>query len=107
MISLKNIISKKNEPAKPEAKDTKKQGNIFGQALNAGKAVKYKKAEYIDSKNKKIAYVRLGISFAALTAYSVFFFYGNTSAYLKAPAEIANLQGQISEYEEVILPSLE
>ncbi len=107
MISLKNIIGKKNEPAKPEAEDTKKQGNIFGNTLNAGQVVKSKKVEYLESKNKKKAYLRLGISFAALTVYSVLFFYGNTSAYLKAPAEIAILHGQISEYEEVILPSLE
>ena len=48
----------------------------------------------------------LGVSFAALMVYSVFFLYENTTAYIKAPAEIVNLQAQIEEYEEVILPSM-
>lgn len=107
MISLKNIIGGKDKPTQPESKTPEKKGNIFGKMLNAGQVVKSKKTEYIEAKNKKKAYFRLGVSFAALIAYSVFFLYNNTVAYLKAPAEIADLQAQIEEYKEVILPSLE
>lgn len=108
MISLKNIIGKKSEPkkAESEAPTKEKKGNIFGQALNAGKMVRTKKAEYIEEKNKKKAYIGLGVSFAALMVYSIFFLYENTAAYIKAPSEIADFQVQIEEYEEVILPSM-
>lgn len=107
MISFKKLIGKKNESAQPEANEGKKQESIFGQTLNAGQVIKTKKAEYIETKNKRKAYATLGVSFVGLMVYSIFFFYGNTAAYLRAPAEIAKLQAQIDEYNDVILPSLE
>ena len=109
MISFKNIIGQKSEPkkAESEAPTKEKKGNIFGQTLNAGKMVKTKKAEYVEAKNKKKAYIGLGVSFAALMVYSIFFLYENTTAYIKAPSEIADFQAQIEEYKEMILPSLE
>ncbi|MFH0837958.1 MAG: hypothetical protein V1880_01690 [Patescibacteria group bacterium] len=107
MISLKGIIGKANEPSKANYDTPAKQGNIFGQTLSAGQTVKTKKSEYIQAKNRKKAYLRLGISFAALALYSVFFLYDNTAAYLKAPSEIADRQAQIKEYEDIIIPSLQ
>jgi len=100
-------MGQKNEPSAPGSEAPVKPGNIFGQTLNVGQAVKSKKAEYIEEKNKKKAYITLGVSLTALALYSVFFLYGNTVAYLKAPAEITKLQGQIQEYNDVIIPSLE
>lgn len=107
MISFKNLTGKKSEPTEPDTKAPEKKENIFGRTLNAGQVVKSKKAQYIEAKNKKKAYLRLGISVTALALYSIFFFYGNTIAYLKAPVQIASLQGEIEEYKEVIIPSLE
>ena len=75
MISFKNIIGKKSEAQKPETKESKKKENIFGQTLNAGMMAKSKKAEYLEAKQKKKAYLRLGVAVAALALYSVFFFY--------------------------------
>jgi len=107
MISFKNMIGKKDSQPQDEGQSAKSQGNIFGQTLNAGQMVKSKKAKYIESKNKKKAYLLLGSSFVVLTLYSIFFFYGNAMAYLKAPAEISRLQGEIENYNDVILPGLE
>ncbi|MBW2638058.1 MAG: hypothetical protein JRC86_11165 [Deltaproteobacteria bacterium] len=107
MISLKNITGKKNEPTEPGTETPKQKGNIFGQSLNAGQVLKSKKSQYIEAKKKKKAYLTLGASMTVLVLYSVFFFYGNTAAYLKAPAKIASLQSEIEEYNEVIMPSLE
>lgn len=107
MISLKKTSDEAGKQAKPDADAKAKQGNIFGQVLKAGQAVKSKKEKYIDTKIKKKAYITLGVSAAVLILYSVFFFYNNTVAYLKAPAEIAKYQNQIEEYNNVIIPSLE
>ena len=107
MISFKSIIGKKDEASKAQDTETKKKESIFGKTLNAGQVVKTKKAKYIEAKNKKMAYARLGAGVVALAAYSVFFLYGNVVAYLKAPTEIADLNAQIEKYDEVILPSLE
>jgi len=107
MISFKNILGKKDQPADQSAETPKQKGNIFGQTLNAGQVVKTKKAQYIEAKNKKKAYLTLGASLTVLVLYSVFFFYGNTAAYLKAPAQITGLQAEIEEYKDVIIPSLE
>jgi len=75
MISFKSMIGKNKEQGKePEAKSNKE--SIFGKTLQAGKMVQDKKAKYLESKNKKMAYAKLGGSFIALAAYSVFFFYG-------------------------------
>ena len=106
MISFKNIIGKKNEAAKPKDDEAKKKENIFGKTLNAGQIVKTKKVKYIEAKNKKMAYARLGIAAVALAVYSVFFLYGNVVAYLQAPAQIAELNGRIQKYDETILPDL-
>lgn len=97
----------KNEPAVMGAETPAKPGNIFGQTLNVEQAVKSKKAVYIEEKAKKKAYITLGVSALILTLYSVFFLYSNTMAYIKAPAEITKLEGQIEEYNNVIIPSLE
>jgi hypothetical protein len=107
MISLKNLIGKKNPSAAAGIVAPMKPGNIFGQSLNVGQAVKSKKTEYIEGKNKKKAYLTLGVSLVSLALYSVLFLYSNTVAYLKAPAEITKLQGQVQEYNDVIIPSLE
>jgi len=107
MISLKNILGSKKAPAQPAPGTPLKPGNIFGQTLNVEQAVKSKKAEYIEEKAKKRAYITLGASVVILTLYSVFFLYGNTMAYLKAPAEITKLAGQIDELNNVVIPSLE
>jgi len=107
MISLKNLMGQKDSPAQPDAAASSKTGSIFGQTLNVGQAVKSKKAEYIVEKNKKRAYITLGVSLLSLVLYSVFYLFGNTLAYIKAPAEIAKLQGQIQQYNDTIIPSLE
>jgi hypothetical protein len=107
MISLKNLMGPKKAPVEPIAATPVKPGSIFGQTLNVEQAVKSKKAEYIEEKTKKRAYITLGVSFLTLTLYSVFFLYGNTAAYLAAPAEINKLQGQIDDYNNVIIPSLQ
>lgn len=113
MISLKNIISRKKEPEKADTdaktdktKTSEKKENIFGQTLKADRTLKTKKTEYIQAKNKKKALMTLGVSVVLLAVYSVFFFYENTAAYLKAPAQIAELQGEIEEYNEITLPEL-
>lgn len=100
-------MGQKNSPAELNTTVSSKPGGIFGQTLNVGQAVKSKKAEYIVEKNKKKAYITLGVSLLSLVLYSVFFLFGNTIAYIKAPAEIAKLQAQIQEYNDVIIPSLE
>lgn len=100
-------MDQKSAAPAPAVATPVKPGSIFGQPLNVGQAVKSKKEEYIVEKNKKKAYLTLGVSFVALTAYSVFFLYGNTLAYLKAPAEISKLESEIAEYNDVIIPSLE
>jgi len=108
MISLKGFIPGKNkQPDSAPKKEQAKSGNIFGQSLNVGQVKKAKKEEYIQAKNKKKASISLGISLVALTAYSVLFFFGNASAYLKAPAQISGYVAENQEYTEVILPSLE
>jgi len=107
MISFKSLTGKKEEPKEPAAQTPEDKSNIFGQALSAGKMAKAKKADYLKSKNRKRAYLTLGASLVGLMLYSVFFFYSNAVAYIKAPAEIATVQNQIEEYNEVTLPSLE
>jgi len=98
MISLKSLTPGQNKH--PE-------NNIFGQTINVGNVKKSKKEKYLLDKNKKKAYISLGISFIALTAYSVLFFFGNALSYLEAPAQISKLTAENQEYEDVILPSLE
>ncbi len=106
MISFKQANGN-NDAAQPKPSAPAGKKAIFGQTLNATQVVKTKKAQYVEDKNKKKAYIRLGASALALAVYSVMFFFGNTVAYLKAPAQIAELEGQIEEFNEVILPSLE
>ncbi|MBN2306686.1 hypothetical protein JXD20_01760 [Candidatus Peregrinibacteria bacterium] len=107
MISFKSIIGRKDKADQPESDAQKKKESIFGKTLVAGQMVKAKKAKYLEEKNKKMAYAKLGGSLMVLLLYSVFFFYSNTVAYLKAPAQIAQLQEEIQEYEDVIIPDLE
>lgn len=107
MISFKNLTGKKEDADKSKADAAGDKKSIFGQTLNPTQVVKTKKAQYVEEKNKKKAYIRLGASFVALAVYSVMFFYGNAVAYIKAPGQIRDLEKQIDEYNEVILPSLE
>lgn len=107
MISLKNLISGKKTTPESGSQPAAKTGNIFGQTLNVGQAVKSKKIEYLEQKNKKRAYVTLGFSFLILALYSVFFLYDNTAAYLQAPAQISKLEDQIKQYNDVIIPTLQ
>ncbi len=65
------------------------------------------KADYIRDKNIKSGYVYLSAAILVLVLYSIFFFFSNVVAYVKAPGQIAKANMQIEEYEEVILPSLE
>lgn len=107
MISFKSLTHRKDTAVDEEAqKEQARKESIFGKALNTSRVVKSKKDKYIETKNKRVAYAKLGISFVALSAYSIFFFYGNVVDYLKAPAQIAELQTQNEEYQEVILPEL-
>jgi hypothetical protein len=107
MISLKNMFGPKAEPVASGAETPAKPGNIFGKTLNVGQAIKSKKEVYVEEKNKKKAYITVGVSLMSLVLYSVFFLYGNAVAYIKAPAEIAQLQGKVQELNDVIIPSLE
>ena len=107
MISLKSLTGKKEDENLSKGASKTTESNIFGKTLSADKVVKSKKAQYIESKNKKQSYLRIGLSILILVLYSVFFFYSNAVDYLKAPAQIAQLQGEITNYEEVLLPSLE
>lgn len=113
MISFKGLKFAKekkeatDEAKKPSATDTLKAENIFGQSLSAGQVKKTDKQKYIESKKRKKAYIMLGTSGIALAAYAFFFFVGNVVDYVKAPAEIRNLNAEIQEYSEVIIPSLE
>lgn len=83
------------------------QGDIFLQTLGVNQNLKSKKVRYLEEKNRKKSFLKLGFSLAILMAYSIFFFYGNVTAYLKAPAEIAQLQNDINHYQQAILPGLE
>jgi hypothetical protein len=65
------------------------------------------KDKYHIEKNKKLSYIYLGLAILALGLYSVFFFYENITAYLKAPKQIAQANTTIEEYQEVVLPGLE
>lgn len=107
MISLKSLTGDKNKDTSEVESSGAKKSNIFGKTLNAGQVVKTKKTKYIESKNKKQAYITIGASGVVLALYSILFFYGNAAAYLKAPGQIAELQSEISNYEELVLPSLE
>lgn len=100
-------MGQKNPSAEPAAEKSAKPSSIFGQTLNVEQAVKSKKTVYIEEKAKKRAYITLGASVLILALYSVFFLYSNAVAYFKAPAEIAKLEGQIEEYNNVVIPSLE
>lgn len=105
MIAINNMIDDKSISSKID--DDNKRENIFGQTLTSGQPVKTRKIRYLEEKNKKKSIFTLGLSFFVLMIYSVFFFYGNVVAYLHAPTDIANLQGEIKNYKDVILPSLE
>ena len=119
MISLKGILGKKDDAPKDAPKPettgsipTKQisestSGSVFGKALNQGQMKQSKKDLYIQAKEKKKAYMVFGSSFLVLAVYSVVFFYGNASDYIKAPSQIRSLNAEIQEYEEVIIPSLE
>ncbi|MDH5597142.1 MAG: hypothetical protein OEY44_03485 [Candidatus Peregrinibacteria bacterium] len=107
MISFKGIKLGGVGKAEAPKDDADSKGNIFGQSLNVGQMKKSKKEAYIESKNQKKAYVSLGLSLVVLMLYSVFFFYENTVAYIKAPGQIRELNEEITEYEEVIIPELE
>jgi len=107
MIGKKDKAADPKKDAAADSNQEKKKESVFGKALNVTQVVKSKKAKYIEEKNKKMAYARLGFGVVALAAYSIFFLYGNVIAYLKAPVQIADKNEQIQEYEEVILPDLE
>lgn len=83
-----------------------KANSIFGQTLGQSPQAKLK-AKYLQSKNDNKAKIILGLSFLALVAYSVFFFYGNASAYLKASNQIKTLNQQVDNYTEEVIPQLE
>lgn len=106
MISLKNLKPGTDKSGDGMKENTDKAG-IFGQSLNAGQFQKSKKTRYLESKDKKQAYIILGASLIALAVYSIFFFYGNTVDYLKAPGKTRILNAEIQEYNDVILPSME
>lgn len=105
MISLKGLTPGKNNKQAEENQPV--QGNIFGKSFSMSQNKKSEKESYIQSKNRKKAYITLGTSVIALAAYSILFFYGNVIAYLEAPEKISSLAADNQEYEEVILPSLE
>lgn len=92
---------------KSDKKEPEKDQNIFGQSLNAGQIKKTKKEEYIQSKNLKKAYIKLGSSLFVLVLYSVFFFYSNAAAYLKAPGQIRMHNAAIEMLQDEVIPQLE
>lgn len=109
MISLKGLTSGLGStPQAPKnAAANQPQGNIFGQSLNVGQVKKSEKEAYIQSKNKKKAYLNLLISAVALGTYSVLFFYGTLTAYLEAPKEITKFNNENQQLAQEVLPALE
>ncbi len=78
---------------------------IFAQNLSAGPQVQ--KVQSSQKKEKFKAQLILAVSFLALVSYSIFFFYGNASAYLKASSQILTLNRQVENYEKEVIPALE
>lgn len=103
MISLHTTTPAPDQPA--DSSETPNNA-IFGKTLDA-KVRDEKKSLYIESKNKKKAYASFAISLVLLVVYSFSFFFENSIAYFKAPAEITVLESRITEFNEVVLPSLE
>ncbi len=103
MISLHTTTAPM--PDKEVATSDSSNNAIFGKTLDA-KVRDEKKSQYVESKNKKKAYASFAISLVLLVVYSVTFFFENSIAYFKAPAEITKLESQIVEFDEVTLPSL-
>lgn len=66
-----------------------------------------KKEKIKNERNKKKGQILLGVSFIILVTYSVFFFYGQASAYLKATSQIETLEKETAQYKKDILPTLE
>lgn len=105
MISLHTTTAPASAQA-PIDNAPKADNAIFGKTLDA-KVRDEKKSQYVESKNKKKAYISFAISIVLLAVYSVTFFFENAVAYFKAPAEISALESRITEFDEVVLPSLE
>lgn len=105
MISLKKNDNK-NDPSHSDTSPDSKEA-IFGKVLNTGQAVKSKKDAYREEKNKKKAYLELGIALTALLAYSVFFFYDGVANYIGSSSELSQLNASIDKYNKEILPVLE
>lgn len=80
---------------------------IFNQPLDLDKPKKQEKAAYLKDKNSKKAQIILGAAFLVLILYSIFFFYGQASAYLQASSDIQTMNGKIDHLQNTVIPSLE
>lgn len=81
--------------------------NIFEKPIATGKTKMEQRKEAIRSKNLKKGYSYMIFAAVILIAYSVAFLYPQTVAYLKAPEKIEDMNSEIENYNNVVLPNLE
>lgn len=80
--------------------------NIFKKPISNIQEVKEKRSEEKRKTNMKSSYVFLSIAVVLLVGYSITFLYPQLNFYLKASVQIEEVNEEIRNYDNVILPSL-
>ncbi len=80
--------------------------SIFRTPLVAKKTDDEARVLQMKAKNDRLAKGILVAAIGLLAAYSFYFFYPQATAFIEAPATLAQMQGDIKRYDEVNLPGL-
>ncbi|MBN2087652.1 hypothetical protein JW758_04865 [Candidatus Peregrinibacteria bacterium] len=81
--------------------------NIFKRPIAGANAMQEKRYEEKRKKNMNMGYIYLVLSAVILIAYSILFLYPQLNIYMKASVNLDEINEEIMNYDNVILPSLE
>ncbi len=79
---------------------------IFNQSLGVTPEKKADATQLVYEKNKKKAILMIGMAGLLLVLYSVFYFYDNAKTYLTASTQMSELNAEIKQYNDTVIPDL-